>query len=75
MNRVIEAMVPPPPGLMAVTMTLPGTGWMSTTSLRVCESAGVMITSSSRPKFGPVAVSPSGVVMIWSKVITVGCTT
>ncbi|MOA16844.1 hypothetical protein D3C78_1370760 [compost metagenome] len=47
--RVIEAMVPPPPGVMLLTMTSSGTGWTSTTSCRVCESAGVMMTSSSRP--------------------------
>ncbi|MNJ61559.1 hypothetical protein D3C77_573530 [compost metagenome] len=60
----MDTTVPPAAGVMPLTMTLSGTGWLITTLVKVCESAGVMVPDSVRTKFGPVAVSPSGVLTV-----------
>lgn len=41
--RVIEVRLPPGPGVMALTWTLGGNGWVTTTLLRVWPGAGVTV--------------------------------
>ncbi|MNO96424.1 hypothetical protein D3C76_880950 [compost metagenome] len=73
--RVIEVKRPPAAGVIAVTCTLSGSGWVITTFDRVWPGAGVAVSVRVRPKLGPVAVSPSGVLRVSLKVMMVGCTT
>ncbi|MNP30109.1 hypothetical protein D3C76_1231680 [compost metagenome] len=72
--RVTEVRVPPGPGVMALTCTWSGTVWVTVTLFRVWPGAGVTVTVWVRVKFGPVTVSPSGMLTVCVTCNRVGVT-